>query len=60
MGTALSNAKPHYAVLDGLRGIAAIIVVIFHIFESHATSHLDQVVNHGYLAVDFSLCFPAS
>jgi acyltransferase len=25
----------------------------FHIFESFATSPLDQVINHGYLAVDF-------
>lgn len=45
--------KPHYAVLDGLRGVAALLVVAFHIFETHATSHLDQVINHGYLAVDF-------
>ncbi|WP_207535895.1 acyltransferase family protein [Desertivirga arenae] len=45
--------KPHYPILDGLRGVAAITVVIFHIFEAHATSHLDQIVNHGYLAVDF-------
>jgi peptidoglycan/LPS O-acetylase OafA/YrhL len=29
------------------------MVVAFHIFEAHATSHLDQVINHGYLAVDF-------
>jgi hypothetical protein len=34
-------------------GIAAIMVVAFHIFEAHATSHLDQIINHGYLAVDF-------
>lgn len=47
------NAKPHYPVLDGLRGVAAITVVIFHLFEAFATSHLDQIVNHGYLAVDF-------
>ena len=46
-------SKPHYAILDGLRGVAAIMVVIFHIFEAHATNHLDQIVNHGYLAVDF-------
>ena len=45
--------KPHYPILDGLRGVAALMVVAFHIFEAHATSHLDQVINHGYLAVDF-------
>jgi peptidoglycan/LPS O-acetylase OafA/YrhL len=45
--------KPHYPILDGLRGVAAIMVVIFHLCEAHATSHLDQVINHGYLAVDF-------
>jgi len=45
--------KPHYQILDGLRGVAAILVVAFHIFEPHSTSHLDQIINHGYLAVDF-------
>lgn len=50
--TALST-KPHYAILDGLRGVAALTVVVFHLCEAHATSHLDQVINHGYLAVDF-------
>lgn len=47
------TSKPHYPILDGLRGVAAIMVVAFHIFEAHATSHLDQIINHGYLAVDF-------
>lgn len=47
------TSKPHYPILDGLRGVAALMVVAFHIFEAHATSHLDQVINHGYLAVDF-------
>lgn len=46
-------SKPHYQILDGLRGVAALIVVTFHIFEAHATSHLNQIINHGYLAVDF-------
>src|SRR6185437_8087860 len=46
-------AKPHYPILDGLRGVAAVIVVIFHICEPHSTSHLDLMINHGYLAVDF-------
>lgn len=47
------STKPHYAILDGLRGVAALMVVVFHLFEAHATSHLDQIINHGYLAVDF-------
>lgn len=47
------GTKPHYQILDGLRGVAAIIVVMFHLAEPLATSHLDNVVNHGYLAVDF-------
>src|ERR1700710_863959 len=45
--------NPYYPILDGLRGVAAILVVAFHIFEAHSTSHLDQIINHGYLAVDF-------
>ena len=50
---ALPSTKPHFEILDGLRGVAAIMVVWFHIFEAFATSHLDQRINHGYLAVDF-------
>lgn len=45
--------KPHYPILDGLRGVAAIIVVTFHLTEPLGTGHLDILVNHGYLAVDF-------
>lgn len=50
---AFADTKPHYAILDGLRGVAALTVVCFHLFEAYATSHLDQRINHGYLAVDF-------
>lgn len=45
--------RAHYMSLDGLRGVAALVVVWYHIFEAFATSPLDQHVNHGYLAVDF-------
>lgn len=45
--------KSHYPILDGLRGIAAVIVVTFHLAEPLGTGHLDIIVNHGYLAVDF-------
>lgn len=47
------GTKPHYQILDGLRGVAAIIVVCFHLTEPLAGSRFDNVVNHGYLAVDF-------
>ncbi|RAJ92577.1 peptidoglycan/LPS O-acetylase OafA/YrhL [Larkinella arboricola] len=50
---AFADTKPHYTILDGLRGVAALTVVCFHLFEAFATSHLDQNINHGYLAVDF-------
>lgn len=53
MHTSSLPSKPHYPILDGLRGVAALTVVIFHLLEAHSTSHLDLMINHGYLAVDF-------
>ena len=47
-------SKPHYEILDGLRGVAAVMVVAFHLLEAHSGgNHLEQFINHGYLAVDF-------
>lgn len=40
-------------LLDALRGVAALLVMCYHIFEAFATSPFDQGFNHGYLAVDF-------
>ena len=51
--TAFSDSKPHYELLDGLRGVAALLVVWYHLFEAFATNPVDQRFNHGYLAVDF-------
>ena len=45
--------KPRYEILDGLRGVAAALVVVFHLFESYSSSPADPILNHGYLAVDF-------
>lgn len=48
------DSKNHYEILDGLRGIAAVMVVIFHLLEAFTGgNHLIQIINHGYLAVDF-------
>lgn len=47
------DSKPRYEILDGLRGVAALIVVIFHCFEIYCPPGGQQMVNHGYLAVDF-------
>lgn len=49
-----ADTKKHYEILDGLRGVAAILVVIFHLFETFTMGDTTkQIVNHGYLAVDF-------
>ncbi|MDR1601130.1 MAG: acyltransferase [Tannerella sp.] len=54
----LSQTKPHYEILDGLRGIAAIMVLGFHVIEAYyvtdiETGKYNQLLNHAYLAVDF-------
>ena len=47
------ETKPRYEILDGLRGVAAMTVVAFHLFETYSKGPEYQVLNHGYLAVDF-------
>ena len=53
---AFVDTKPHYELIDGLRGVAALIVVWYHVHEGFAFAAGDAVVgglNHGYMAVDF-------
>ncbi|MEM9963851.1 MAG: acyltransferase [Asticcacaulis sp.] len=51
---ATSSGKDHYVILDGLRGVAAVMVVAFHLFEAYSGGNpANQIINHGYLAVDF-------
>lgn len=47
------SSKPRFEILDGLRGVAAMIVVAFHLFETYSPGSNEQILNHGYLAVDF-------
>src|ERR1700749_3822805 len=47
------ETKSHYEILDGLRGVASILVVVFHVFETYSGDRFHQIINHGYLAVDF-------
>ena len=48
------ESKSHYEILDGLRGVASVLVVAFHVLESYTGGdRFVQIINHGYLAVDF-------
>ena len=46
-------SKPRYEILDGLRGVASMMVVAYHLFETYSHDPMHQILNHGYLAVDF-------
>lgn len=41
-------SKPRYDILDGLRGVAALVILRYHVLEGCSV-----VLGHGYLGVDF-------
>lgn len=49
-----ADSKPHYALLDGLRGAAALMVVWYHFFEGFAFAEGSAITTfcHGHLGVD--------
>ena len=59
--TTFADSKPHYALLGGLRGVAALLVLWYHVNEGFGFAEyvngmgdgMVKVFNHGYLAVDF-------
>jgi len=53
--SALLKTKQHFEILDGLRGVAALCVVIFHFMEMVYLPDKNFIA-HGFLAVDFFFC----
>lgn len=49
------KTKQHYEILDGLRGVAAIAIVVFHFMEIVYLPDKNFIA-HGFLAVDFFFC----
>lgn len=49
------SSRPHLQMLDALRGVAALMVVWYHLFECFPPEGGDALIacGHGYLAVDF-------
>ncbi len=56
LGQGVLHTKKHFDVLDGLRGVAALAVVIFHFMEWVFADASQNFIGHGFLAVDFFFC----
>jgi len=50
------KTREHFDILDGLRGIAALAIVVFHFMEWIYPDSSQNFIGHGFLAVDFFFC----
>lgn len=51
-----TQSRQHFKILDGLRGVAALAIVIFHFAEWIYADAAQNFIYHGFLAVDFFFC----
>jgi peptidoglycan/LPS O-acetylase OafA/YrhL len=49
----LGNIKKQLGILDGMRGVAAIMVVYFHLLQAYFPNGAENPLHHAFLAVDF-------
>lgn len=52
----LLKTRQHFEILDGLRGVAALAIVVFHFMEWIFSDSSRNFIGHGFLAVDFFFC----
>ena len=50
------KTRQHFEILDGLRGVAALAIVVFHFMEWIYSDYSKNFIGHGFLAVDFFFC----
>ena len=50
-------SKPRYEILDGLRGVAAMIVVAYHLFETYSASPVHQIFESWLSGCGFLFLF---
>ena len=51
------KSKPHFEILNDLRGLASVVEVVFHFMEIVMVDCSDNFIFHGYLAVAFSFVY---